>query len=388
MAMGFSPLWRRAAQAVPEKLWNAGLSCRKLGYNALMALAAEQSEPRRPGADTLLAWYDRHRRRLPWRAGRGEHADPYRVWLSEIMLQQTTVAAAGPYFMRFLERFPDVHALAEAPSDDVMRLWAGLGYYARARNLHACAKEVSARGGAFPGTEEGLLELPGIGPYTAAAIAAIAFGRRATVVDGNVERVITRLFAVEEVMPKAKPIVRALTEPLVPAKRAGDFAQAMMDLGATICTPKRPACSLCPWDDACIARTEGTQETFPRKAAKAERPARFGAAFYVSRPDGAVLLRRRADKGLLGGMTELPGTDWSDSFNRKTALDQAPLKAEWRRRTGVVRHVFSHFSLELQVFAAEVSQRTRAPGNCWWSLEADAEALPSVMRKALELGRG
>ncbi len=351
-----------------------------------MSLAAEKT--RRPEARALLAWYDRHRRRLPWRAERGEVPDPYRVWLSEIMLQQTTVAAAGPYFQKFLARFPDVFALAAAPSDDVMRLWAGLGYYARARNLHACAKEVAARGGTFPDTEEDLLELPGIGPYTAAAIAAIAFDRRATVVDGNVERVVTRLFAVEEEMPRAKPLIRALAQPLTPTRRPGDFAQAMMDLGATICTPKRPACSLCPWDHVCEAHARGDEESFPRKAAKTERPARFGAAFYVTREDGAVLLRRRPDKGLLGGMAELPGSAWTAAFDRASALAEAPLNAKWRKRTGVVRHVFSHFALELQVFAAEVPQKTPAPEDCWWSLEADAEALPSVMKKALELGRG
>jgi A/G-specific adenine glycosylase len=310
------------------------------------------------------------------------------VWLSEIMLQQTTVAAVGPYFEKFLARFPDVHALAKAPADDVMRLWAGLGYYARARNLHACAKEVSARGGEFPDTEDGLRGLPGIGPYTAAAIAAIAFDRQATVVDGNVERVITRLFAVEDKLPRAKPIIRALAEPLTPAHRPGDFAQGMMDLGATICTPKRPACSLCPWDDACEARLLGTQESFPRKAAKSVRPKRFGAAFFVMKPDGAVLLRRRPDKGLLGGMAEIPGSDWLAKFDKERALADAPFEANWQKVPGSVSHVFSHFSLELRVFTAEVSRNTRAPENCWWSREIDAEALPSVMRKVVDLVRG
>jgi A/G-specific adenine glycosylase len=352
-----------------------------------MALAARKAQRKRPDPGALLAWYDRHRRRLPWRAEPGETADPYRVWLSEIMLQQTTVAAVGPYFKKFLDRFPDVNALAAASSDDVMRLWAGLGYYARARNLHACAKAVAANGGAFPDNAAGLLELPGIGPYTAAAIAAIAFDEQATVVDGNVERVITRLYAVEEELPRAKPLIRALTEPLTPADRPGDFAQGMMDLGATICTPKNPACALCPWDDACEARALGIQESFPRKAAKAERPARFGAAFFVRRADGAVLLRRRAEKGLLGGMTEIPGSDWVSKFDRQAALLQAPLRADWRKVTGSVSHVFTHFSLELQVFAAEVSQKTRAPENAWWSQEVDAEALPSVMRKAVDLAR-
>jgi A/G-specific adenine glycosylase len=357
-----------------------------------MALAARKAPPKRPDSSELpgklLAWYDRHRRRLPWRAEGGARSDPYRVWLSEIMLQQTTVAAVGPYFKKFLDRFPDVTTLAEAPSDDVMRLWAGLGYYARARNLHACAKTVAARGGTFPDTAAGLLELPGIGPYTAAAIAAIAFDEPATVVDGNVERVITRLYAVEEELPRAKPIIRALTEPLTPKKkRPGDFAQAMMDLGATICTPKNPACSLCPWNEACEARALGIQESFPRKAAKGERPARFGAAFFVTRTDGAVLLRRRAEKGLLGGMTEIPGSEWVSTFDKKAALLEAPLQADFRKVTGSVSHVFSHFSLELQVFAAEVSQKTRAPENTWWSLEVDDEALPSVMRKIVDLAR-
>jgi A/G-specific adenine glycosylase len=352
-----------------------------------MALAARKAQSTRPDPGDLLNWYDRHRRRLPWRAEPGDSADPYRVWLSEIMLQQTTVAAVGPYFRKFLDRFPDVNALAQAPSDDVMRLWAGLGYYARARNLHACAKAVAARGGIFPETAAGLLELPGIGPYTAAAIAAIAFDEQATVIDGNVERVITRLYAVEEELPRAKPAIRALTEPLTPAHRPGDFAQAMMDLGATICTPKNPACSLCPWNDACEARALGLQESFPRKAAKGERPARFGAAFFAVRADGAVLLRRRPEKGLLGGMTEIPGSDWIAKFDRKSALLQAPLKADWRKITGSVSHVFSHFSLELQVFAAEVSLKTRAPENAWWSQEVDSEALPSVMRKVVALAR-
>ncbi len=351
-----------------------------------MALA-ENLRPANPDPAALLAWYDRHRRRLPWRAGPGERTDPYRVWLSEIMLQQTTVVAAGPYFLKFLDRFPDVRALAAAPLDDVLRLWAGLGYYARARNLHACAKAVVERhGGVFPESEEVLLDLPGIGAYTAAAISAIAFDHKATVVDGNVERVVTRLYAIEEELPRAKPIIRRFAEPLTPSRRPGDFAQAMMDLGATICTPKRPACTLCPWIDPCAARKLGLQETFPRKAAKTERPSRTGVAFFVRRADGAVLLRRRPEKGLLGGMVELPGSEWKTKFDADSAMLQAPLKASWMSK-GSVTHVFTHFALELRVFAVTVPNTAAAPAGCWWSHEVDDEALPNVMRKAVEAGR-
>jgi len=346
-----------------------------------------------PAAADLLHWYDRHRRTLPWRAAPGERTEPYRVWLSEVMLQQTTVAAAGGYFRRFLERFPTVEALADAPLDDVLKLWAGLGYYARARNLHACAQAVAREhGGVFPDTEEGLRALPGIGAYTAAAIAAIAFDRPATVVDGNVERVVARIFAVEEEMPRAKPELRRLAGLLTPQQRPGDFAQAMMDLGATICTPRRPACALCPWTAACTARAAGTQETFPRKAAKTARPRRFGTAFWVEREDGAVLLRRRPAKGLLGGMAEIPSSDWTaERGSSEEALASAPVAARsWRTLTGSVGHVFSHFALELGVLAARVPQRTPAPENCWWSppSELDGEALPSVMRKVVALARG
>ena len=356
-------------------------------YKSAMALAARRPKPTQPSAGALLAWYDRHRRRLPWRALPGETADPYRVWLSEIMLQQTTVAAAGPYFLRFLQHFPDVVTLAEAPLEQVLRLWAGLGYYARARNLHACARVVAARGGVFPDTEEGLLGLPGIGPYTAAAIAAIAFNRKATVVDGNVERVVARLYALEDEMPRAKPKIRALAVPLTPDDRPGDFAQAIMDLGATICTPKKPACSLCPWNDPCAAHALGLEESFPRKAAKTEKPRRFGVAFLAVRADGAILLRKRGERGLLGGMTEIPGTEWGEKLARADALKAAPLTGDWLKLSGTVSHVFSHFALELQVFTARFSQETAEPEGCWWSLEADAEALPSVMRKVVELGR-
>ncbi|MGQ4275280.1 A/G-specific adenine glycosylase [Terrihabitans sp. B22-R8] len=336
-----------------------------------------------PDPSDLLAWYDRHRRRLPWRALPGERADPYRVWLSEIMLQQTTVVAAGPYFQRFLDRFPDVHALAQAPLDDVLRLWAGLGYYARARNLHACAKTVSEQhSGVFPDTEEGLLALPGVGPYTAAAIAAIAHDLPATVVDGNVERVVSRLFAVEDEMPRAKARLRALAATLTPQKRAGDFAQAMMDLGATICTPRRPACALCPYRDGCAARALGLQETFPRKAAKAERPTRYGAAFVAQRSDGAILLRRRAETGLLGSMVEVPGSDWGPALDEAAALSRAPMRAVWTK-AGDVRHVFSHFALHLAVYRSHVEDDVAIPDGCWWSHEVDAEALPGVMRKVV-----
>src|SRR5258708_6207537 len=255
-----------------------------------------------PSASDLLDWYDRHRRDLPWRAAPGATPDPYRVWLSEIMLQQTTVRAVAPYFARFLARWPNVQALAAAPLDDVLKAWAGLGYYARARNLHACARAVVERhGGAFPSSEAGLAELPGIGPYTAAAIAAIAFGARAAAVDGNVERVVTRLFAIEQALPAAKPQIRKLAAGLVPDARSGDFAQAMMDLGATICTPTRPACAICPWMQACEACRHGDPAGFPRRAPKPVRRLRRGAAFVALRADGCVLMRARPPKGLLGG---------------------------------------------------------------------------------------
>jgi A/G-specific adenine glycosylase len=339
-------------------------------------------------AAALLAWYDRHRRRLPWRAGPGERPDPYRVWLSEIMLQQTTVKAVAPYYVRFLERFPSVEHLARAPLDDVLRAWAGLGYYARARNLHACAQAVAGRhAGRFPSTEVALAELPGIGPYTAAAIAAIAFDAHATPVDGNVERVIARLFAVEDELPDAKPKIRRLAATLTPARRAGDFAQAMMDLGATLCTPKKPACALCPWSDGCAARVRGDAETFPRKAAKREGKLRRGAAFVAVRADGHLLVRTRPTKGLLGGMTEVPTSAWSHDFDAGVALAAAPRlgRARWRRVPGVVRHVFTHFPLELEVHRAQVGAATRAPAGTRWIALADVahEALPNVMRKVV-----
>ena len=331
---------------------------------------------------TLLAWYDRHARKLPWRAARGETPDPYAIWLSEIMLQQTTVAAVGPYFLRFLERWPDIEALAAAPDEDIMRAWAGLGYYSRARNLAACARAVFARGG-FPADEAGLRELPGIGPYTAAAIAAIAFDRRAVVVDGNVERVVARLFAIETPLPQARTEIRARADELTPHERAGDFAQAMMDLGATICTPQKPACVLCPLSPDCVARKTGAPEAWPRRAPKPERPERRGAVFVATRADGAVLLRTRPPKGLLGGMTEFPGTEWSPDFDLSRAKKLAPLPLVWKAKAGDVTHVFTHFALKLTVYVGAAAQTRKAPEGARW-VAADAvadEALPSLMRK-------
>ncbi len=354
-----------------------------------LTLAHERGREQSESAAALLAWYDRHRRILPWRAAPGTTPDPYRVWLSEIMLQQTTVRAVAPYYVRFVEKWPTVAALAAATLDDVLRAWAGLGYYARARNLHACAQAVMTRhGGVFPSTQAELNTLPGIGVYTAAAIAAIAFDARAAAVDGNVERVIARLYAIEEELPAAKPRIRALTERLVPQARAGDFAQAMMDLGATICTPKKPGCILCPWTAGCAARARGGAETFPRKAAKREGKLRRGAAFVVLRADGRVLVRTRPEKGLLGGMTEVPGSAWVHEHDDKGALAAAPQfksKPAWRRIPGVVTHVFTHFPLELAVFTATVPAKTAAPKDMRWveiGRLAD-EALPSVMRKVL-----
>lgn len=343
----------------------------------------------------LLQWYDRHRRRLPWRAAPGEASDPYRVWLSEIMLQQTTVKAVGPYFEKFIARWPDVTALGRASQDDVLRMWAGLGYYSRARNLYACAVAVTRdHGGTFPDTEEGLRALPGIGPYTAAAIAAIAFDRRTMPVDGNIERVVSRLFAVEEELPQAKPRIQQLAATLLAdsrpgdeKSRAGDSAQALMDLGASICTPKKPACSLCPLNEDCIARAQGTQETFPRKAPKKSGALRRGAAFVVTR-GGELLVRSRPEKGLLGGMTEVPGSDWLAGQDDATAKQQAPeLKglSRWQRKVGVVTHVFTHFPLELVVYTAKAEARTRAPEGMRWVPTATlaGEALPNVMRKVI-----
>jgi A/G-specific adenine glycosylase len=337
-------------------------------------------------ADVLLAWYDRHRRHLPWRAAPGERADPYRVWLSEIMLQQTTVKAVAPYYARFLVRWPDVTGLAAAPLDDVLKAWAGLGYYARARNLHACAKAVvEQHQGEFPDTEDGLRSLPGIGAYTAAAIAAIAFGRRAVAIDGNIERVIARRHAIERELPAAKTDIRRHAENLVPSRRPGDFTQALMDLGATICTPKKPACGICPWMADCAARLRGDAETFPRKAPKVEGKLRHGASFVVVRADGHVLVRSRPANGLLGGMTEVPSTAWTHGFDERTALAEAPLKAKWRRLPGVVEHGFTHFPLRQVVYVATARGDTPAPAGMRWvaRTELAGEALPNVMRKVV-----
>jgi A/G-specific adenine glycosylase len=333
----------------------------------------------------LLAWYDRHRRSLPWRARPGETVDPYRVWLSEIMLQQTTVAAVAPYYLAFLKRWPTVKALAAAPVEEVMSAWAGLGYYSRARNLHACARHVAERfDGRFPDTEDALLELPGIGPYTAGAVAAIAFGKRAAPVDGNIERVLARLYAVRASLPGAKPTLKALAQELAPRERAGDFAQAMMDLGATICTPKAPACENCPWADDCASRALGLAAVLPNRDAKTARPLKRGAAFVVISSEDAVLLRRRSPKGLLGGMHEPPMSAWEEDFPLSTAKLR-PVKATFRKLPGLVRHGFTHFELELQVYRAEgVAPKIALAATEWAPLDdLKRFALPTVMKKVI-----
>ena len=304
-----------------------------------------------PDPAALLRWYDRHRRALPWRAPAGVRPDPYRVWLSEIMLQQTTVATVGPYFDRFVARWPDVSALAAASLDEILQLWQGLGYYARARNLHACARAVVERHrGEFPEDPAALRTLPGIGAYTAAAIAAIAFDVRTAAIDGNVERVVARLYAVAEPLPAAKPHLGALAAALVPEQRAGDFAQALMDLGATICAPRRPRCVLCPWRACCVAARAGVADAIPARVEKPERPLRYGVAFWLTRGDGRVLLRRRPEKGLLGGMTEIPSTPWrSEPWALEEAIRIAPAATDWTRLPGTVRHGFTHFRLELAI---------------------------------------
>ena len=355
---------------------------------------SRQSHP--PVAARLLDWYDRHARVLPWRRppnaeGGGPAPDPYRVWLSEIMLQQTTVATVGPYFADFLTRWPSVADLAAAPLDDVLTAWAGLGYYARARNLHRCARVVAEeRGGVFPDSEAELMTLPGIGRYTAAAVAAIAFGRRAVVVDGNVERVVARLFRVETPLPDAKAELHRLADGITPDDRAGDFAQAMMDLGATVCLPpgKRvPKCLLCPLEADCEARAAGIAETLPRRRPKAAKPTRRAVAFWLQDPEGALLLRRRPEKGLLGGMMEVPSTDWREaSWDSGEAVEAAPVSADWRALPGVVRHTFTHFHFEVTVWAARAGDDAVDDGR-WVALDSLADvALPTVMRKIIDHG--
>jgi A/G-specific adenine glycosylase len=335
-------------------------------------------------ARRILQWYDAHARDLPWRAKDDRTPDPYRVWLSEIMLQQTTVATVIPYFHKFLKRWPSVGALCKAPEDEVLAAWAGLGYYARARNLHKCAKTVAHdMGGRFPRTEQELRALPGVGEYTAAAIAAIAFGERATVVDGNIERVIARRFALRKPLPGVKGEIRALVAGITPVVRPGDFAQAMMDLGATICTPKRPVCGECPWGRDCEARARGIAEKLPARLAKARRPERNGVAFVAISKAGRVLLRKRPDKGLLGGMWEPPMSEWADPAPKSAP----PFPARWRKCEALVRHVFTHFALELEVHVAQGCAETKGQGR-WvaWEDLGDA-ALPTLMRKVLGVAR-
>ena len=340
----------------------------------------------------LLGWYDRERRNLPWRYAPGVKADPYRVWLSEVMLQQTVVKTVIPFFEKFTSRWPDVKTLAAAELGVVLAAWAGLGYYSRARNLHRCARIVVAEhGGVFPRDETILRTLPGIGPYTAAAVAAIGYDEKATPVDGNVERVVARLFAVEAPLPTARNELRLHATSLTPDRRTGDFAQAMMDLGATVCTPKRPSCLMCPLQRGCKAHRLGLESTLPRKAPKAIRPQRFGHAFLALREDGHVLLRRRPETGLLAGMMEVPSSGWLDELQTlNEALRAAPVRADWWQVPGGIVHVFTHFRLELVVHVAVV------PADCALTFWADAarcrwvprralagEALPSVMRKII-----
>ena len=389
LAQGGAEQFGKRPGKTARRFGHRDTACAIVGLMTVAARLPRRKKAPAPDPVELLAWYDRHARVLPWRARQGEHANPYRVWLSEIMLQQTTVKAVAPYYNRLLSRWPTVDALAAASLDDVLRAWAGLGYYARARNLHACAKAiVEQHNGHVPRDLDALRALPGIGDYTAAAIAAIAFDFPAVPVDGNVERVISRIFAVEDELPAAKPAIKELAASLLPSRRAGDFAQALMDLGATICSPKRPACALCPWNDSCLANERGDQEIFPRKAPKREGRLRRGAAFVVLRADGRVLLRRRPDKGLLASMMEVPGSTWAHDFDDSVALRSAPrlgANVHWRRLHGVVQHVFTHFPLEVAVFAARVPRATPAPKGALWVKIGDLrdEALPNVMRKVL-----
>ena len=346
----------------------------------------EESDPRALSR-RLLAWYDRHRRVLPWRVPPGGRPDPYRVWLSEVMLQQTTVATVGPYFEDFIARWPNVEALATASRDQVMHAWQGLGYYARARNMHDCARILSRDyAGVFPEDEPALRALPGIGAYTSAAIAAIAFAHPATVVDGNIERVMARLHGIDVPLGQAKARLKALAEALTPRRRPGDYAQAVMDLGATICTPRRPACGRCPWARSCIGRATGRAEVLPVKALKKKKPVRHGITYWTVRPDRTVLLRKRPETGLLGGMMEVPSTAWREAaWSDRAARAEAPVKgARWRSLPGTVRHSFTHFHLEIMVRSALVSNAEAAASGIWCPIDQFGDhALPTVMKKVI-----
>ncbi len=331
-------------------------------------------------SDDLLSWYDRHQRRLPWRALPGEQADPYRIWLSEIMLQQTVVATVKPYFEKFTQRWPTLQSFAKASLDDVLVAWAGLGYYSRARNLYAAAQIILANGGAFPTTSKTLQDLPGIGGYTAAAIAAIAYGEPVTVVDGNVERVVARIFKVEIPLPLAKPELKLLAATLTPQQRPGDYAQAMMDLGATVCVPRNPKCTICPVSGFCKARKAGIQAELPRRAPKQARPQRHGIAYWVQHGD-KILLRKRPAKGLLGGMVEVPSSSWLTE-TAKIGID-APVAADWQETGCSITHVFTHFSLELEIVSVKLKKAPVLAAPYLWATLTEMEqlALPSIMRK-------
>lgn len=363
-----------------------------------MSTVAKTQQRSRAGSETapiLLDWYDNERRDLPWRYRPGTTPDPYRVWLSEIMLQQTTVKAVIPYFEKFLQRWPTVTALAATDEESVLQAWAGLGYYSRARNLHRCAITIATEfAGRFPTNEAELAKLPGIGPYTAAAIAAIAFDAHATPVDGNVERVVARLFAIEQALPQAKPRLRELARGLTPAARTGDFAQAMMDLGATVCTPKRPSCLMCPLQASCNGHALGVAGQLPAKSAKPDRPVRYGIAFVALSEDGRVLLRQRPDTGLLARMLEVPSSPWQDDLVPvEDAMRTAPVGADWWHVPGTVVHTFTHFRLEIAVYRSVVPSDASLTfwadaTRCRWvpRNELDRQALPSVMRKIIAHG--
>lgn len=333
---------------------------------------------------TLLKWYDNFGRDLPWRVKGGQKADPYKVWLSEIMLQQTTVKAVIPYFEIFLKKWPTVEALANAVLDDVLTKWAGLGYYARARNLKKCAEYVSNNlGGNFPKSEAGLLTLPGVGPYTAAAITAISYGKKAVVVDGNIERVMSRLFRVKTLLPKAKTILKEKAGLLTPDDRVGDYAQALMDLGATICTPKSPKCTLCPWGDWCLSFRKHDVASFPKREKKKLKPLRYGQAFVLIYKD-EIFLQKRPEKGLLGGMVEVPSSVWG----KKEVVghnDAAPINIKWNKLRGVVKHTFTHFNLELEVCVGNIEGfKPNLEKGFWVPFQKITEyALPTLMKKVV-----